>query len=258
MMANSHPFQHDGTILIIGAGRLLMHRVSSPFAFSVECLPRPDGTFVCEWWVTGPTNPEFGSAPPVLLVHLVMGLGCREEDLENELNTWWDQRIEELAFASAISGGIAVDSKRLKELSEKTQQDLIHNHLASHDRLHHFAPSMGSRATLTIRTAFMHALLRSMGVSRVQKEIASFESVNFSGVQDETRAGEDITISPEVINQRLTHAKKLLVFENLTPKKGRTPNASTQIKNLSLQNHKLASTNNQQIQGGDAKHETKE
>jgi hypothetical protein len=247
------PSEHDGTIQAMGGGRLFLHRVLNPFVFSVECLPRPDGTFICEWWVTGPTNPQLGSAPPVLLIHFVMGIGCKKEDLENEINMWWEQRIEELAFASAISGGIVVDSKRLKELPAATQHDIIHNHLASHDRLQHFAPAKGSRATLTIRTAFMYGLLRSLGVSKVQKEIANFESLNFPEFWDEVKGGEDITVTPEVINQRLTHAKKLLILENLTPKRGRRPNASTQMREASLPNEDFASRNNQLTREGDAK-----
>lgn len=255
MKQENSPFEHDGTIISTGAGRMFMHRVLNPFVFSVECLPRPDGTFVCEWWVTGPTSPEFGASPPVLLVHLIFGLGCKQDDLENELNMWWDQRVEELAFASAISGGIVVDSQKLKQLSQSTQQDIIHHHLASHDSLHHFAPAKGSRATLTIRTAFMYALLRSLGVSKVQREIANFESLNFSGRWDELKAGEDLTVSAEVVNQRLNHAKKLLNFEHLTPQRGRTPNASKQLREFSSQNHNFASRDKQPKFLEDAKHE---
>ena len=253
------PFEKNGSMLSSGSGRMFYHRIDNPFVFSVDALPRPDGTFMCEWWVSGPTSSEFGYSPPVLLLHLVMGLKCKKEDVEKQLEMYWETRIQEMTFASAIAGGIIVDPKRLKELSEQTQRDIIQQHLSSHDMLQHFpGPNKPVRATLTIRTAFMYALLRSLGVSKVQKEIADFESLNFAGSWEEIKSGQDIRVSPETINQRLTHAKKLGLLQNLTPKKGRTPNAAKQVRGFSEETKEFASRDIQMEEKGDAKHENKE
>jgi len=253
------PFAKNGSMISSGGGRLFYHRIDNPFVFSVELLPRPDQTYICEWWVTGPTDPNFGSSPPVLLTHLVMGLRCSREEVESKLEMLWDTTVQELTFASATGEGIIVDSKRLKELGEKTQQDIIHQHLYSHEMLQHFpGPNNPARATLSVRTAFMYALLRSLGVSKVQKEIADFESLNFAGRWDEVAKGQDIKVSPETINQRLAHAKKLGLLENLTPKKGRTPNAARQVRDFSQGAKEFASETSVNDKEGDAKHEQKE
>jgi hypothetical protein len=249
------PFEKNGSILSSGGGRLFYHRIDNPFVISVEALPRPDGTYICEWWVTGPTSPEIGSSPPILLLHLVMGLRCERDEVESHLETWWETRIQELTFGSAVGEGIIVDSKRLKELSDQTQHEIIHQHLYSHEMLQHFpGPNKPAKATLTVRTAFMYALLRSLGVSKVQKAIADFETLNFAGSWEEIQSGEEIRVSPETINQRLTHAKKLGLLQNLTPKKGRTPNAAKQIRGFSEQTEEFASKDNLQEEEADAKH----
>ena len=261
MFESDSGFRIGGTTLSKSHGQFLIQKVDNPFVVSVVAIPRAGGTFLTEWWVTGPTSPEFGASPPILLLHSFMGIRCDQEELENQVSLFWAERLQELTFASAIADGVSVDTKRLRELNPHTQEKVVLGHLQGHEYLRQFpGPNKPVRATLTMRTAFMYVLLRSMGVGKVQQIIADFESSNVAGRYGELQKGEDINVSTETINQRLVHARRLGLLEVLDPlRRGRAPSSSKQVKDFA-EKHKeeFASNQNQETGKEGANHEHKE
>lgn len=233
MFNKEKPFQHDGeTILTASEGRLIYHKVENPFAFTVVCLPMNKGDFWCDWWITGPLDPLPGHTPPSLLAQISMGIRSYErEDLLSQINKLWRERFQEIAFSSATAGGVIADPGRLAAHSGFAKKSIIGLHLASHDSLAHFSlPGRRSSGGLTLRTAYMYELLRSMGVSKLQKTIAEFDSLNFASFYKQLQDGEDITLTTSTVNQRLAQARKAGLLASVESKKGRTPNAVNDLR----------------------------
>ena len=233
MTLNDSPFSKDGeTVWLARQGKVLYQKVQNPFAISIVCSPKTDGAFWCDWWITGSPDPSPGHTPPVLLIQMSMAiLGKDRNELFALINQFWEERIEELAFASAVAGGTIVDSGRLKAQSDFVQKRIISHHLSSHDALDHFSPpDKKARRNLTLRTAFMYELLRSLGVSKVQRTIAEFESLNYEAFYEEAKEGQEIALSAATVNQRLAQARKAGLLTVGDSKKGRTPNASKDLK----------------------------
>jgi hypothetical protein len=215
------------TVLGMRSGQLSFHAVANPFIYSAIGTPKADGGYLAEWWVTGPKGPDSRIDPvadrPVLLLNMMTAINCTKEEFENRVEEMWDQGVEDFAFASALSGGI-VDTLVWKRLSEKTQSDLIIQHLMGHDYLGHF-----SKANKTVRAAAMYQMLHDMGVTKIQQALASFEQFAIVGL--ELRVSES-PVTTSTINQRLTHAKKLGLLPSSPAGSGRKPQVSTQSKLL--------------------------
>jgi|AntAceMinimDraft_12_1070368.scaffolds.fasta_scaffold10318_2 hypothetical protein len=235
-----NPFERNGEIISSRRdGLLIYHRIDNPFVFTVVCLPQSEGSYLCEWWVTGTTEPFPGESPPVLLLNLVMGLGnlTRSDRLSavpSALMQFWEERIQELTYASALANGIVADPGKLRGYSEAIQSELINLHLGSHDSLEQFSPQDKRKKNLTLRTAFMYQLLRSMGVTKIPQTISEFESWNFAGNLLELEKGEEITLSVVTVNQRLAQARKLGVIKSGAAKKGRNPSAAQVMRRKGL------------------------
>lgn len=227
------PFERDGEIILTASeGRLIYHKVENPFVFTVVCLPMNKGDFWCDWWITGPLDPSSGHSAPILLAQISMGIRSFErEDLLFQINNLWQERFQEIAFSSATAGGVIADPGRLSAHSGFAKKSIIGLHLSSHDSLGHFSlPSRRSSGGLTLRTAYMYELLRSMGVSKLQKTIAEFDSLNFASFYRKLQDGEDITLTASTVNQRLAQARKAGLLANVESKKGRTPNAVNDLR----------------------------
>lgn len=227
----------DGEVIVLGGEEcLIYHGVSDPFVFTVVCVRKPSGVYLCEWFVSGISDPSPGEAPPVLLVNVVMGMKVartnnERSELPEDLAQIWEERLRELAFYSAISGGIVIEPSKIKSYGSKTQKDLTDLHLASHDLLGHFSqPDKRTRGNLTLRTAYMYELLRSMGVTKIPNTISNFETWNFARFYEQIKQGADITVSVATVNQRIAHAKKLGLIEGSGTTKGRTPSAATVLR----------------------------
>ncbi len=213
------------SVLGIRAGQLSYHSVANPFIYSVIGTPREEGGYLAEWWVTGPKGPDSRLDPledrPVLLLNMITAINCSKEAFESRVEEMWELGIENFAFASALSGGI-VDTLVWKRLSERTQSDLIIQHLMGHDYLGHF-----SKANKTLRAAMMYQLLHDMGETRIQQALANFERFEIVGL--ELRMSNS-PVSTATINQRLTHAKKLGLLPSAPAGSGRKPQVASQSR----------------------------
>ena len=235
-----NPLERNGEIITTGQdGLLIYHRIDNPFVFTVVCLPQAEGAYLCEWWVTGTTEPLPGETPPVLLLNLVMGVGNvqrrdRLTALPSALTQFWDERVQELTYVSALANGVVADPGKLKGYSEAVQRELINLHLGSHDSLEQFSLRDKRKKNLTLRTGFMYELLRSMGVTKIPNTIADFESLNFAGHLLELEQGEDLALSVGTVNQRLAQARKLGLIRYEKTSRGRNPNAAKGIRRKGL------------------------
>jgi hypothetical protein len=238
MLAN--PFERNGEVISTGRdGLLIYHKVDNPFVFTVVCLPQAEGTYLCEWWVTGTTEPLPGETPPVLLLNVVMGVGnVQNKDrltaLPSTLAQFWDESVQELTYVSALANGIVADPGKLKGYSEAIQHELINLHLGSHDSLEQFSSRDKRKKNLTLRTGFMYELLRSMGVTKIPNTISDFESLNFAGHLLELEQGQDLTLSVGTVNQRLAQARKVGLIRDGKSNRGRSPNAAKGIRRTGL------------------------
>jgi hypothetical protein len=226
MKLNSqHSVPPGYSVLGMRSGQVSFHAVANPLIYSVIGTPRQEGGFLAEWWVTGPKGPDSRLDPlkdrPVLLLNMITAINCTKEEFESRVQEMWDQGLEDFAFASALSGGI-VDTLVWKRLSERTQSDLVINHLMGHDYLGHF-----SKANKTVRAAMMYQLLHDMGVTKIQQALAKFEGFAIVGL--ELRMSES-PVPTATINQRLTHAKKLGLLSSAAAGSGRRPQVASQSK----------------------------
>lgn len=215
------------SVLGMRAGLLLFHKIDNPFIYSVIGTPRSKGGYSLEWWVTGPTGPDSRLDPvsdrPALILTMNLAIQSSKAEFEEKVQNVWAETVEELAFASAMSGGIS-DTLMWRRLPEKTQHDIIVHHLLGHDYLDHF-----SKSNKTVRAASMYLFLHDIGVTKIQQELASFERYSLMGLELRVR---ESSVTPTTINQRLTHAKKLGLLPSGSSKSGRKPLAATNTKEL--------------------------
>jgi len=137
----------------------------SPFVVSVFCQQLHDG-FASDWIVSGQRKTD---ATPRFLLRLQMGINSGRADLRDTCFAIWDQQLQELAFHAAIQGGqdIPVNSMPREQKDERAEW-----HLFAHDRFGHFGDT---QTTVTIRTANLFNLLKSLGYVQAQKLITDFE-----------------------------------------------------------------------------------
>jgi len=148
-----------------------------PFVVTVTAAKTPRG-YLTDWWITGLTHEGFHDKEnkgfPTLLLRAQIGVSKKESKavLEADLHDLWDKHLMDIAFDSAIQGGIpAKDSKTDSE----TKKLHAEHHLEGHDRLGHF-DSPSSVSPLTERSARQYSLLTSLGYPKAQKLIADYES----------------------------------------------------------------------------------
>lgn len=191
-----HSTQIDGEFHLMVA--------DSPFVYLVIATPSPLGGFSSKWWITGK---DWKTDQPVMIGYFEWGVNAEKKDLEAYLLQFWEERIQELAFSSAITGGIKQNSSNLKALSDKSRTWLIRSALMGNDWLKNFNITSSS---VIERTGLMYQLLRSMGVWNSQAAIADFETYNFADNWERMKAGEEVelVIKPTIINQRLVLARR--------------------------------------------------
>lgn len=107
-----------------------------------------------------------------------LGISKKESKviLEADLHTLWLENIKDLAFESAIQGGIDKN-----EITTDSQIKLLHAeaHLEGHDRMGHF-DSENSPTPTTERSARQYGLLTSLGYPKAQQLIADYETQKFA------------------------------------------------------------------------------
>lgn len=147
-----------------------------PFVVSVTASNTNNG-YLCDWWVSGISQAIFHGNEngfPRMMLRAQIGISIKESALELEaaLHELWFEHFKDLAFESAIQGGL-MRSVLSTDLNTKTLHAEFH--LEGHDRLGHFN-SKSSEAPLMERSAKQYGLLTSMGHTRSQKLIADYES----------------------------------------------------------------------------------
>jgi len=136
-----------------------------PFAVSVFCKQLRDG-YTSDWIVSGIRKTD---ATPRFLLRLQMGINSDQAELRDTCFAIWDQQLQELAFHAAIQGGqdLPANSMPRAEKDERAEW-----HLFAHDKFGNFGDS---QKTVTIRTANLFNLLKSLGYVQAQKMITDFE-----------------------------------------------------------------------------------
>jgi hypothetical protein len=148
-----------------------------PFVVTVTASKTPRG-YLTDWWISGLTHEGFHNKEengyPTLLLRAQIGVSKKESKavLQADLLDLWETHFLDIAFDSAIQGGIpAKDSKTDAETKKLHAQ----HHLEGHDHLGHFDSSI-SVSPLTERSARQYSLLTSLGYPKAQKLIADYES----------------------------------------------------------------------------------
>lgn len=176
-----------------------------PFVVTVTASKTARG-YITDWWISGLTWSDFHNddtgGTPKLMIRAQLGMSKKKtaHELELTLQGIWLDSLKELAFGSAVHGGIekievGVDSS-LKQLHAE-------HHLEGHDRLGHFDSAI-SESPVTERSARQYGLLTSIGYPKAQKLIAEFET---------TRQAIEVLVG--AIDRRLYMGRKL----GMIPKK---------------------------------------
>lgn len=161
-----------------------------PFVGTVFCT-RLDKGFETDWWVSGTT---WKDEKPRLMLRLRLSVDASEAELKGKLEEIWSNNLVDLAYGSAVPGGINDPSIDQRDLTISQKNFLFERQLHGHMQLHSFNIKGDSKVE---RTANMYLLLKSFGSTQPQKAIAAFESKSF--VHD---------VLPSAINQRLAMARK--------------------------------------------------
>lgn len=229
-----------------------------PSVAVVICSPGVDGGFYTQWWVS---TKDWKTSKPTLVSYLEIGVNETPNNLEATIGVLWGNTIEELSLGSAMTGGIALNSHQLRQLTEKQEDWVIKHTLMGHDHLKHFSITTN---TVVERTANMYHLLRTMGVGAIQQAIAEFESLNFADNMARFKRDEDfdILVKTSLINQRLVLARKSGILDdpashlNPSPRAtrvGRKPINKTprRTKAISHQSQNQEGINGQEINEGE-------
>lgn len=178
---------------------LNFHFGDFPFAVSVFCQ-RIERGYIADFWISGM---RYQNDHPRLVVRLVTGINEHEPKyLGGTVNQVWEQQLQEMAFGSAMVGGIALDT-HTSSMTKSDREGMLLFHLDAHDR---FASEMGlSRRSKVEQTALWHNLIRSFGVKQTQQIIAHHE-----WVKDAAKPGVSAEEFDERENHRTSHINQRL------------------------------------------------
>ena len=150
--------------------------VDDPFVVTVTAANTANG-YLCDWWVSGISQAVFHgkeSGFPRMMLRAQIGVSRKESalQLEQALHELWFEHFKDLAFESAIQGGL-MKAEVPSDLEVKSLHSELH--LEGHDRLGHFDDE-DAGSPLMERSAKQYGLLTSMGHPRSQKLIAEYET----------------------------------------------------------------------------------
>lgn len=200
----------------------VFHFGDFPFAVSVFCFKQEKG-YIADYWISGR---RYSDDEPRLVMRVTAAIN-EEEEIEAAVNHYWEIQLQEMAFGSAMVGGIAAHHKN--DMTKQLRDEMLSFHLDAHDR---FAEAMGDRKRSKVeQTARWHNLIRSFDVKQTQKIIVSHQWVADlaeEGMTPEEFEKRDRNRSA-VINSRLITARKQgLLFE--LPPSERQDTSSTRRK----------------------------
>jgi len=185
----------------------VFHFGDFPFAVSVFCFKQERG-YIADYWISGR---RYSDDEPRLVMRVTSAIN-EEKEVEAAVNHFWETQLQEMAFSSAMVGGIAAHQKN--DMTKQVREEMLSFHLHAHDR---FAEAMGDRKRSKVeQTARWHNLIRSFDVKQTQKIIAGHQWLDGQaeeGITPEEFEKTDRNRSA-VINARLTTARKQgLLFE---------------------------------------------
>ena len=198
----------------------IFHFGDFPFAVTVFCLRQEKG-YIADYWISGR---RYSDDEPRLVMRVTAAIDSENtEELEVAVNEFWSTQLQEMAFGSAMVGGIASHQK--SDMTKQLRDDMLSFHLAAHDR---FAEAMGDqRRSRVEQTARWHNLIRSFDVKQTQKIIVKHQWV--SDLAEEGMTAEEFEKRDQkrsaVINARLIAARKQGLLFELPPSERR--NSST-------------------------------
>jgi hypothetical protein len=148
----------------------------NPFVVTATVSNTQNG-YLCDWWVSGISQAVFHGKEngfPRMMLSAQIGVSRKESalQLEEALHELWFDHFKDLAFESAIQGGL-MKAEVPSDLEVKSLHSELH--LEGHDRLGHF-DAEDSGSPLMERSAKQYGLLTSMGHPRSQKLMAEYET----------------------------------------------------------------------------------
>ena len=204
----------------------VFHFGDFPFAVTVFCSRQEKG-YIADYWISGR---RYSDDEPRLVMRVTAAINAENTDeLEAAVNDFWGTELQEMAFGSAMAGGIASHQKN--DMTKQAREDMLFFHLAAHDR---FAEAMGDQKMSRVeQTARWHNLIRSFDVKQTQKLIVRHQWVSDlaeDGVTAEEFEKRDRQRSA-VINARLMAARKQGLLFELPPSERRSSSVTRRKEN---------------------------
>jgi hypothetical protein len=195
----------------------VFHLGDFPFAVTVFCTKQERG-YIADYWISGR---RYSDDEPRLVMRLTAAINAGDsEDLEASVNNFWDTHLQEMAFGSAMVGGIAAHQN--DEITKQARDDMLIFHLHAHDR---FAEAMGEQKRSRVeQTARWHNLIRSFDVRQTQKIICAHQWISDlaeEGITPEEFEARDRKRSAAV-NSRLITARKQGLLTEFPPSERRS------------------------------------
>ena len=203
--------------------RFNLHFGSFPFAVSAICRRSESGNIV-ELFVSGREHNIAGAA----IGHVMrMTLAVSETTLlEGAIQHLWDEQLENLAYASAVAGGIG-EADFPMVVTRADRDELLMFHLSAQTRFRDLAHD--PKLSRVEQTAWEHNLIRSFGVKQTATLLAEAELQRDMVKKFETKEEIEIeTLEKKVlaVNQRLRKARKLGLLTSFVDGQGNKGNVT--------------------------------
>ena len=195
----------------------VFHFGDFPFAVTVFCSKQERG-YIADYWISGR---RYSDDEPRLVMRLTAAINAGDrEELQTSVSDFWDTQLQEMAFGSAMVGGIATHQN--DEITKQARDEMLIFHLHAHDR---FAEAMGDQKLSRVeQTARWHNLIRSFDVRQTQKIICAHQWVSDlaeEGMTSQVFEERDRKRSA-VINSRLVAARKQGLLTEYPPSERRS------------------------------------
>ena len=199
------------------------HFGSFPFAVSALCRRSQSG-YIVELFVSGREHNIAGAA----IGHVLrMTLAIAETTLiEGAIQHLWDTQLEQIAFASAIAGGIG-EADFPMVVTRVDRDQLLRFHLSAQTRFRDLAHD--PKLNRVEQTAWEHNLIRSFGVKQTASLLAEAELHRDMVKKFETKEDLEIeTLEKKTlaVNQRLRKARKLGLLTSFVDGQGNKGNVT--------------------------------
>jgi hypothetical protein len=203
--------------------KLCFHMGKFPFAVSAICRPVETG-YIVELFVSGRESNIEGAA----ISHVMrMTTAIPEKTLiEGAIQHLWETQLEDIAYASAVAGGIgAADFPMVVTRSDR--DDLLMFHLSAQTRFRDLARD--PKLNRVEETAWQHNLIRSFGVKQTATLLAEAELKREMVKKFETKEEIEVeTLEKKIlaVNQRLRKARKLDLLNSFVDEQGSNQNVT--------------------------------